>query len=80
MSMERYVAAFVACSGDADESLDRAVAARILPSVLVLTKDVNAGLGDEIEKIFGDSGAEASRRAVRTAELNKTVKNPKEKN
>ena len=78
LSMERYVAVFAACRGDIPEALDRAVAARIVPSVIAQTvtspDGAHMGLSDEIEKIFGENNAEISRRVIRAAELSRTVK------
>lgn len=79
LSMERYVAVFVACRGEIYEALDRAVAARIVPSAIALTQatpgGAHMGLSDEIEKIFGENNAEFSRRVIRAAEVSRTVKN-----
>ena len=79
LSMERYVAVFVACKGDVPEALDRAVAARIVPSAIAQTQaspdGAHMGLSDEIETIFGENNAEVSRRVIRAAEVSRTVKN-----
>ena len=79
LSMEKYVAVFTACAGDMTDAVDRAVAARLVPSIVstafTTEKGAQMELSEEMEKIFGENNVDLSRRIVRNAELNRTVKN-----
>ena len=73
ISIERYASVYTSAGGDSAEALDEAIAARLLPSVIMSCKnaqsDARISLGDAIESIFGENEMDSSRRAVRNARL-----------
>ena len=69
----------IVLSKSENKAVDRAVAARLVPSIVATAFTTEKGaqmeLSEEMEKIFGENNVDLSRRIVRTAELNRTVKN-----
>jgi len=67
-SVESFVAAFMACGGDAEEVLDRAIATKLLPSVFsTVNKAIpedSAGLAETLSGIFGEDNCSMCNKAI----------------
>lgn len=68
VGFETYAAVYMACDGSENEALDRAVAAKLLPSVIRtvsgrIDKD-ERGLSETLDAIFGEDHTTACRRTV----------------
>ncbi len=77
LSMERYVAVFTACQGELVDAVDRAVASKLIPVIISIAAKSEDGideLGDQIEGIFGENNADVCRKAIRSADLSRTIK------
>ena len=77
LSMEKYVAVYTACRGELFDAVDRAVASKLIPVIISLASNSEGGvyeLGDQIESIFGENNADACRKAIRSADLSRTIK------
>ena len=69
--MEKYSSTFIACEGEMSVAVDKAVAAKLLPSVIISisknrNKDVR-GLGETLDAIFGEENTTACRNALSTS-------------
>ena len=68
VGFETYAAVYMACDGSENEALDRAVAAKLLPSVIRTVSgriDKNErGLSETLDAIFGEDHTTACRRTV----------------
>ena len=69
ISIERYASVYASAGGDVSESLDEAIASRLLPSVISACKGKEISLGEAIESIFGENEMDGSCRAVRNSRL-----------
>ena len=71
IAVERFFAAYSACGSEANEALDRALSARIIPSVIVALDTLenldDKNLSEKLEMIFGEDNVEACRTMIRTA-------------
>ena len=71
IAIEKFYAVFSACGADGKEALDRALAARVIPSTIIALDSVesteNKNLSEKIEMIFGDGNIEISRSMIGSA-------------
>ena len=71
ISVEKFYTVFNACGGEEIEALDRALAARILPSMILALDSVeeneHKNLSEKLDMIFGEENVEASRSAIRAS-------------
>ena len=71
IAIEKFYAVFSACGADGKEALDRALAARVIPSTIIALDSVesteNKNLSEKIEMIFGDGNVEISRSMIGSA-------------
>ena len=66
--IERYSSTFIACEGEMTTAVDKAIAAKLLPSVIIaINKNRNKdarGLGETLDAIFGEENTAACRNAL----------------
>ena len=71
ISVEKFYSVFNACGGDDKEALDRSLAARILPSMIVALDGVenaeDKNVSEKLGMLFGEENVEVSRSAVRAS-------------
>ena len=71
IAVEKFYAVFSACGADEKEALDRALAARVIPSTIIALDSVegteNKNLSEKLDMIFGDGNVENSRSMIRSA-------------
>jgi hypothetical protein len=71
ISVEKFYSVFNACGGDENEALDRSLAARILPSMIVALDGVenaeDKNVSEKLGMLFGEENVEVSRSAVRAS-------------
>ena len=71
ISVEKFYSVFNACGGDANEALDRSLAARILPSMIVALDGVenaeDKNISEKLGMLFGEENVEVSRSIVRAS-------------
>lgn len=68
---EKYIAAYIACDGERLEAMDKAIAARLLPSMIAvlsgkLSED-DQNLSDTLDTIFGEENTASCRRMIQIA-------------
>ena len=66
--IEKYSSTFIACEGDMTVAIDKAVASKLLPSVIITVsnnrnKDAR-GLGETLDAIFGEENTTACRNTL----------------
>ena len=69
--IERYSSAFIACEGEMTVAIDKAMASKLIPSVIIAVnkgknKDAR-GLGETLDAIFGEENTTACRNAISTS-------------
>ena len=71
IAVERFFAVYSACGSEANEALDRALSARVIPSAIVTLDSLESieekSLSEKLEMIFGEDNIEACRTMIRTA-------------
>ena len=71
VATEKFYTVFSVSGGDSKDALDRALSARILPSVIVALDGVqnieNKNLTERLEMIFGEENVEFSRSSIRAS-------------
>lgn len=68
---EKYIATYIACDGERSEAMDKAIAARLLPSMIAvlcgkLTED-DQSISDTLDSIFGEENTASCRRMIQIA-------------
>ena len=69
--IEKYSSTFIACEGEMNIAIDKAIAAKLLPYVIITingnrNKEVR-GLGETLDAIFGEENTAASRMTLSTS-------------
>ena len=74
IGIERYIAVFEGCGGDADVAFDRALAVRLIPSVISAASkaEKRIDLIDGINTAFGDSEISACRKVIKDSAKNRS--------
>ena len=71
IAVERYFAVYRACGGEDKEALDRVLAARVVPSVIVALDTVEdneqKNLSEKLDLVFGEENVDASRFVIRSS-------------
>lgn len=66
--VEKYSSSFIACGGDMDMAVDRVLASKLLPSVVIaINKGQNKeakGLGETLDTIFGEENTSVTRSTL----------------
>lgn len=74
IAVERYFAVFCASGGEANEAIDKAISARIVPSAIIALSNVenkeDRALTDKLEMIFGEENIDTCRALIRAAGSN----------
>lgn len=69
--IEKYSSAFIACEGEISTAIDKAMASKLIPSVIIaINKNRNKdarGLGETLDAIFGEENTAACRNAISTS-------------
>ena len=69
--IEKYSSAFIACEGEVSIALDKAMAAKLIPSIIIaIGKNENADikeLSETLDTIFGEENTMACRNAISTS-------------
>ena len=74
IGIERYIAVFEGCGGEADVAFDRALAVRLIPSAITAASksEKRVDLVDGLNVAFGDSEISACRKAIKDSMKNKS--------
>ena len=69
--IERYSSAFIACEGEVPVALDKAMAAKLIPAIVIaISKNENSDvkeLAETLDAIFGEENTMACRNAISTS-------------
>ena len=67
-SFEKYVATYIACEGDRREALDKAIAYKLIPSIMSALKDCEFEEGKDLvstlDRLFGEDNTAYSRKMI----------------
>lgn len=70
-SLEKYVATYIACDGDRHEAIDKAIAYKLIPSVMSALKDCEFEEGKDLvstlDRLFGEENTAYSRKMIQLA-------------
>ncbi len=73
LGMEKFAAVYLAAGGDRQDTMDRMLAARVIPSfaVMLSVSDECDELVAAVDEIFGDGNVEACRKVLKDAQRNR---------
>lgn len=70
LCLEKYVGTFMACGAEQNEAVDEAIAAKILPSMIMAANGTftanEAGFAETLESIFGEDNVDACKKVIKT--------------
>ncbi len=74
MSLERFIAVFIACNGESENAFDQVVAGKLILASLGLALDglnEEGGLAERLDLVFGDGIAEETKRLISICSVSK---------
>ena len=79
LSLEKFAYVYLACGGNTTESLDEAVAAKLISPMMILLKEKlpsdDLNFADTVESVFGEDHAEACKKLIRSFETHRAQNN-----